>query len=205
MRLKLVFVLILLSGSVVAARGQDPSGAAPDSSNPAPPPAPARASWLTDSVDLAPGAVLTVIIDEQTTARERVTEVGSNRRSLRAQVSAEADGESALGSSGLDSQWDNDSREIGEANRQGDLIGVLSVRVTSVTVNGIAEIEGRKTTTVDGREQTMTLTGFVRPEDVTSTNTVYSSQIANLAIEYQGKKIGPKLGILGKIISILWP
>ena len=46
---------------------------------------------------------------------------------------------------------------------------------------------------------------LVRAEDVSSANMVPSSRIADAVISYKGKKIAPRSGILGKILSILWP
>ena len=46
---------------------------------------------------------------------------------------------------------------------------------------------------------------MIRTEDVTCSNTVLSSRIAEAVITYKGKKIGPRTGILGKILAILWP
>ena len=51
----------------------------------------------------------------------------------------------------------------------------------------------------------MKLRGIVRPEDVSAANLVSSTRIADAVITYKGKKIGPRAGILGKILSILWP
>jgi flagellar L-ring protein precursor FlgH len=79
------------------------------------------------------------------------------------------------------------------------------VRVTSLSPDGIARIEGSKKVTVDGRLQEISLQGYVRPQDVSSPNIVLSSRIAEAVIDYKGKKIGPRTGIVGKILSILWP
>jgi flagellar L-ring protein precursor FlgH len=213
-------VLILAMGTGPAA-AQEPSAPAPTPvTTPAPtpavtpdttaqrPPAPIvvrRSSWTSDATPLRVGDVVTVIIDEETSARERVTNVGQDRRTLRAGLSADANGKAAIKATGLESGWNSDSRNTGEANRQGNLCGTLSARVVSVGPGGIAEIEGRKAVSVDGREQTMTLHGFVRPQDVSPENVVFSVRIADATIKYQGKKMGPKIGILGKILSILWP
>jgi flagellar L-ring protein precursor FlgH len=181
-------------------------GAAPAWAKDEPAPAgPPRASWITDQVFLAPGDVVTVWIDEQTTARERVTQTGSNRRSLTAEISADANGEEAIGATGVNSKWVHDSRQSGEANRTGDLYGVVSARVIAVDASGLAEIQGRKKVKIDGREQEITVHGFVRPEDLSADNVVASSRIAEAEVTYKGKNMGPKTGIVGKIVGMLWP
>jgi flagellar basal body L-ring protein FlgH len=69
----------------------------------------------------------------------------------------------------------------------------------------VARITGTKKVTVDGRMQDITLSGAVRAEDVSARRIVRSSSIADAVITYNGKKIAPKNGILGKIVGILWP
>jgi flagellar L-ring protein FlgH len=164
-----------------------------------------RASWLGDGVELRPGDLVTVVIDEQTNARESSSEVGANKRSLSATLSAMTDGTSAMGATGVDSRWDSQSSQNGQANRSGGLSGVLTARVVSIEAGGAARIEGSKTLTVDGRNQEIRLTGFVRPQDLSTDHVVHSSRVADAAITYKGKKIAPKMGILGKVVSMLWP
>lgn len=192
-------VLISLAGTTSA---QQSGGAAPDSAsvrNAAPP----RASWLSDRVPLRLGDLLTVVVDEQTAARERVSRVAVGNRSQRNDLRADMndDNQAFRFQFGMDS----DSRDVGEANRAGDLTAVLSVRVTAIEENGIARIEGKKSVSVDGRAQEIALKGVVRPQDVSRANTVLSSHIADAVITYKGKKIGPRTGIVGKILGMLWP
>jgi flagellar L-ring protein precursor FlgH len=109
------------------------------------------------------------------------------------------------GSAGFGTGIGADSKDVGEANRQGNLAAVLSVRVVQIEPNGVARIEGEKVVTVDGRDQEVKLAGFVRPEDVSSTNLVLSSRIVGATISYDGENVGPRRGILGKILGIFWP
>jgi flagellar L-ring protein precursor FlgH len=153
------------------------------------------------------GEILTVILDEQTSARERVSRVATADRSQRANalLNYNFDAEDTDGAADFQTGVKGESRDVGELNRRGNLSGVLSVRVIAVGVDGVAEIEGSKVLDVDGRKQETTLHGFVRPEDVSSSNTVFSSCIANAEISYKGKKMKPRRGIIGRIISLLWP
>jgi len=163
----------------------------------------ARASWTSDRLPLRVGEILTVVVDEQTAARERVSNVASGSRSQQANFRAVVKGKDNQANIGSGIQ--GDSRDIGQADRQGDLTAVLSVRVTAIGPDGVARIEGSKRVSVDGRMQEVSLKGAVRAEDVSTSNTVLSSRIAEALITYKGKKIGPRTGIVGRILSVLWP
>jgi flagellar L-ring protein precursor FlgH len=146
------------------------------------------------------------VVDEQTAASERVSTVASADRAQRARIGINVDSAVRLGpakefSTGLS----NSSRDVGESGREGELTSVLSVRIVSIDPTGVATIEGSKSVTVDGRLQEVKLRGIVRPEDVSPSNLVSSTRVAEAVITYKGKKIGPRAGILGKILSILWP
>ncbi len=175
-------------------------------SPPSKPKPPIRASWLSDRLPLRIGDVLTVVVDEQTAASERVSNVASADRSQRARLGLNVDSAVRLGpSKEFATGMANSSRDVGESGREGELTAVLSVRVTDIDAAGVATIEGGKSVTVDGRLQEVKLRGIVRPEDVSAANLVSSARVADAVITYKGKKIGPRAGILGKILSILWP
>ncbi|MEO8452346.1 MAG: flagellar basal body L-ring protein FlgH [Gemmatimonadota bacterium] len=203
--LRRTIALTLVPAALAA---QTPAAQAPAAT----PPVPAvltsftRASWLSDRLPLRVGDLLTVVVDEQTAGSERVHTIAQANRSQRAQIGISVDPANRLGpakdfSTGLQSN----SNDQGDAGRQGNLTAVLSVRVTAIDATGLATIEGNKSVTVDGRLQEVRLKGIIRPEDVTPSNLVASNRIAEAVLSYKGKKIGPRTGILGKILAILWP
>lgn len=164
-----------------------------------------RASWLNDRRPLRVGDILTVVVDEQTAAREQVSTDAKARRAHALSLNT-ADPINKIGPvKTFSTASDASSLDAADARRQGDLTAVIAVRVVSLDPLGNARVEGAKTVSVDGRNQEVKLAGVVRPEDVTPQYLVYSSRIAEAVISYKGKKIGPRMGILGKILSILWP
>jgi len=206
----LVTLLVLSAAGRLAAAAQTPANPPSDSARPpaatGKPAATVRAAWLSDRLPLRVGDLLTVVVDEQTAASERVSTTASADRAQRARLGINVDSAVRLGpakefSTGLS----NSSRDVGESGREGELTSVLSVRIVSLDATGIATIEGSKSVTVDGRLQEVKLRGIVRPEDVSPSNLVSSTRVAEAVITYKGKKIGPRAGILGKILSILWP
>jgi flagellar L-ring protein precursor FlgH len=74
--------------------------------------------------------------------------------------------------------------------------------------NGNYYIKGFKEMLIDGQKQTLMLTGIIRPYDITSDNSISSSQVANLKILYQ--KDGEEQDVLKvpwglSIIQKFWP
>ncbi|MBI5094107.1 MAG: flagellar basal body L-ring protein FlgH [Candidatus Hydrogenedentes bacterium] len=74
--------------------------------------------------------------------------------------------------------------------------------------NGNVEIQGTKKVTVNSEDSTLFVKGVVRPRDVTSQNTVLSSQVADAVIELKGK--GPlwnnqRRGWLTKLVDWFSP
>ena len=166
-----------------------------------------RASWLSDRLPIQVGDILTIVVDEQAAANEQVSKVATSDRDQSASASASITTSpiTGSGSAGFGTGLGANSRDIGEAGRSGGLEAVLSVRVMEIEPNGVLRIEGTKVVAVDGREQEVKLQGFVRSEDVLSTNLVLSTRVAEATISYDGKNIGPKKGIIGKILGIFWP
>lgn len=203
---------LLLAGMVMVegVRAQEPAGgdstgvtAAPVA--PTPPAAPRRLSWLSDQLPLRVGDAVTILIDEQTTASEWSSEEASHRRSLKASLSAESDGTSAMGNTGVSSGWNSASSSGGQAGRRGALRTEVTARVVSIDEAGLATLEARKAVIVDGRRQEVMLKGVVRPQDVTPGNVVASARLADLEVSYKGKKMSPKMGMIGKMVSMIWP
>jgi flagellar L-ring protein precursor FlgH len=200
-------VTLILTGALAGAAGaQTPEGAAAAGSatTSAAPPA-ARLDWFSDRLPLDVGSLVTVVIDEATSATETVDQQASNRRSLDASLSADLNGEPTIEPTAIGSNWNAQSREGGRASRSGSLYGEVTARVVELAPDGTARIEGTKQVTIDGRRQEIVVRGAVRPQDVSRNNVVYSSRLADADISYSGKKMGPKMGILGKVVSILWP
>jgi flagellar L-ring protein precursor FlgH len=77
----------------------------------------------------------------------------------------------------------------GKTRRDGNLAATVSCAVTEVLLNGNLRIEGRKDITVNDENQFIMLSGIVRPEDISSDNSIRSEQVADARIEYSGDGI----------------
>lgn len=175
---------------------------------PAPPPrvrAP-RASWLSDRLPLRAGDLVTVVVDEQTSARENTRNEAIGNRSQRADLNAGMSEDARIGpNKSFGTGMQSSSKENGDAGRNSGFTTVLTARIVSIEPNGVARIEGTKKVTLDGRAQDVTLTGAIRAEDVDAHNRVRSDAIADAQLTWKGKKLAPKTGFLGSILGMLWP
>ena len=72
----------------------------------------------------------------------------------------------------------------GQVNNTQSLTARAAVLVTDVLPNGNLVIEGVRVVSFSGETQFVVLHGLVRPDDVTSTNTIASSNIADVRIEF---------------------
>ena len=85
---------------------------------------------------------------------------------------------------------------------------VVSVVISEIYQNGNYFIKGTKELLINEQKQKIAISGVIRPYDISPTNTVLSSQIANLKILY--KKNGDENDSLNKswgtkIIEAIWP
>ncbi len=72
----------------------------------------------------------------------------------------------------------------GQVNNAQSLNSRAAVLVTDVLPNGNLVIEGARLVTFSGETQYVVLHGLVRPDDVSSVNTVLSSNVADARVEF---------------------
>ena len=80
------------------------------------------------------------------------------------------------------SQFKGDSK----ADQGNSLSGDISVHVLRVLPNGNLMIRGEKWLTLNNGDEYIRLTGVIRPKDINSNNTIFSTKIANARIQYAG-------------------
>lgn len=86
-------------------------------------------------------------------------------------------------------QYNSDLKhdDAGAINNSETIVATVSVTVKDVLPNHNLVIEGRRETSFANEHQTIILHGVVRPEDITSTNSISSGSIADATVEIIGK------------------
>ncbi len=74
----------------------------------------------------------------------------------------------------------------GSIERADRVTGQIAARVVKVLGNGNLVVEGRRAVLVNGETQTMTISGVVRPQDISAANTIASGQVADAEIQLVG-------------------
>jgi len=97
----------------------------------------------------------------------------------------------------------------GQAIQSNSLTGDISVTVVAVLPNGNLKIRGEKRVALNDGSEYIRLSGIVRPQDVTASNTIPSTKVADATIMYTGDGTvadSSKLGWFAKFfLSPLFP
>jgi len=91
-----------------------------------------------------------------------------------------------LGEDLLTSTADNTHTGKGSTTRSGQLTATMTAVVREVLPNGNLVVQGTRELLVNHEQQFITLTGIVRPQDVSRDNVVVSSQLADANITIGG-------------------
>lgn len=168
-------------------------------------PAPVRTSWVSDRRQFAVGDIITVLIDDYTISTAVKENIATDNRSRGLGATARMPGESK--NVGIDTRNTADQQQRGQARRENRFQNEMSVRVIAVGQNGLLQIRGTKLIDIDKAKQDIVFTGWVRAQDVSQTNLIESSRVADAQIGYAspGPLGKPKQGIITKVIGAIWP
>lgn len=112
------------------------------------------------------------------------------------------------GSKLIGTDFSNSFEGEGTSDRSGQVTASIAARVTEVLPNGNLSLFGRRAMKVNDEVQYITVSGIIRPQDISSGNRVSSTYLADSRIEYYGKgaladKQKPGWGT--RLIDNFWP
>jgi flagellar L-ring protein precursor FlgH len=126
------------------------------------------------------GDTLTVVVTETARATASANTDADSNTQLGANTQTHNSTHNyALGTTGSDGGQ-------GKTSRAGTLQAQLAVRVVDVEGDGMLRIHGEQTVEVNGEKQQFALTGLVRSEDISATNTILSNRISEANIQFTG-------------------
>ena len=97
----------------------------------------------------------------------------------------------------------NSFKGEGATSSNGSVRARISARVDSVLANGNMMITGNRTIIINGEEQIITISGIVRPSDIQADNSVYSYNISDARIAFEGGGIVARAQGPGWITKLL--
>lgn len=156
-----------------------------------------------DKPDYESGDIITVVIEENSDAVQSAN--SSTSQSSTVEAEAGTGFFDFLKEFGFG--YSDEGSADGETQRSGTLEADITTQVEEILDNGNVRIIGSKKIRINGEEQTIKLSGVVRPKDIDSDNEISSKNVGDASINYEGQ--GPvadkqKPGIFEKILNIFF-
>ncbi len=105
-------------------------------------------------------------------------------------------------------EYKNDFSGKGDYESKRSVVLDLTAMIVEVLDNGNLVLEGKRDVEVNKENYILKLTGIARPIDITTSNTISSSQMSNVTFDLEGKgwltRAGQK-GWFHRVRDILWP
>ena len=168
-------------------------------------------NWFGRGRNFQIGDVITVLLDERTQAA-RSTSTNTSREAKNNAIPS-ALGVIPGGIRGVASSLNlNDSTTkstgTGSADQTASLTGSLAVSVVEVLPNGNLVVRGEKQLSLSEGSEVIQVSGVIRPQDVSPSNTVLSRRLAHSQIAYRGSgelAAASQPGWGTKLINRFWP
>ncbi len=158
------------------------------------------------------GDILTILLEEKTAASKKASTETAKKSSVSMSLPKLFGRKVSVGGANpLEAEAKGDASFSGEggSNQSNSLNGNITVHVVQVLPNGNLRVRGEKLLTLNQGSEVIRVSGIVRPQDISSTNTIPSYKVADTQIEYKGKGMiadSNRAGWLTRFFhSPLWP
>jgi flagellar L-ring protein precursor FlgH len=151
---------------------------------------------VADKRAVAAGDILSIVVQESSTASKDNNTKTSKKTALDASISSflySPGASSFLTKAGklpaikFSSAHDFDGG--GQINNKENIVARIAVTVIDVLPNQNLVVEGRRQTSFGGETQDVVLRGVVRPADIAANNTVFSYNVADATIKFISKGV----------------
>jgi flagellar L-ring protein FlgH len=159
-------------------------------------------SLFADQKATRVGDAVTVLVVETSSASNDATTSSERQSDLSLSASGKV-GSSNVPDVSLGVGTGNSFKGQGATASHGSIRAKISARVDSVLANGNLVINGKRTIIINGEEQTITLAGIVRPSDIQADNSIYSYNISDARIAFEGSGIVSRAQGPGWITKLL--
>ncbi len=109
---------------------------------------------------------------------------------------------------GITAHTDSEFEGKGKTSRTSDIQATVAARVVRILPSGNMFIRGKKQIRLNHETQYIILSGIIRPDDISSNNTIQSTYIADLRLAYYGSGIigdQEERGWLSRLVDKVWP
>ncbi|WP_417223744.1 flagellar basal body L-ring protein FlgH [Amphritea sp.] len=158
------------------------------------------------------GDIITIVLEESTSStKSNKTSVDKSNSQTLASPTIFGVQPTILGKPLSISSGDSNTEFEGEgsSDMSNSLDGNITVTVHEVLPNGLMIVKGEKWLTLNQGDEYIRVSGMIRPQDISSSNTVNSTQLADARITYSGSGAlndSNSMGWLSKFfIGPLWP
>ncbi len=145
----------------------------------------AAASLFSDYKAVRIGDMVTVLVVEQSQATNQAQLNAGREGQIGFGFSGSSDGTS-MGNADISVNSSNNFKGGGSTSAGGVVKTTMSVVIDSVLNNGLVRIKGSRKISINGEDQNVTIKGFIRTSDITSGNKVYSYNISEAEIVFEG-------------------
>jgi flagellar L-ring protein precursor FlgH len=154
------------------------------------------------------GDIVKIIILEKTSANEKMNTSTGKKYDTKGEIGALPFG--GISKEKLPTwQWGHDEAYSGggEIKKENYIAAIIIGKIVDITDEGNYKIEGEKNIDINGSKQTIKISGYVRPQDISEDNTIYSNLIFDMKLSLIGKGFieeKRKPGLLTRIFSIFF-
>jgi len=169
---------------------------------------------LSDPKAARVGDLVTVLVSENARATRSLGSKQSKKSDRKAGLSGSLKYGAALANKDINPSGDismSNSKTFdgsGSTNNSDTLTASVTSVVTHVYPNGNMRISGKRLLIVNHEPQEITFSGIIRPIDISATNTIQSSRVAQARISYGGTGALATVaheGWLSQTLDYIWP